>query len=183
VTYDRKPPSSALDAFAAVVSPRRVGAVAGGVMLGLVLLLTVMIVREQIALLPPRPPTPAESAAARPWATHDWQVVAARLQTRFSDKPLELGEVWATRTGRICGVVDERKSNTDDMERFYTTPDLRPHMQDENLYAFIGVWGQCLDDRWVELHAGSEQTGLCASARGRSSILARTYLCVNWTPE
>ena len=183
VTYTRKPSSSPLDAFARVVSPQRVGGVAGWVMLGLILVLTVMVVREQVALLPPRPPTPAERAAARPGAMRAWRVVAARLQTRFADKPLEVGEVWATRTGRVCGVADERKTNTDDMERFYTTPDLQPHMQDDDQYAFMGVWKACLDDRWVEIRAGSEQTGLCASARGRSSILARTHLCVGWTPE
>jgi len=152
-------------------------------MLGLIFILSVMVVREQVALLPPRGPTPAQSAASRPLAMRRWQVVKRRLQARFSDKPLELGEVWATRTGRICGVANERKTNTDDMERFYTTSDLKPHMQDDDAYAFMGVWKVCLDDRWVELHAGSEQTGLCASARGRSTLLARTYLCVGWRPE
>ncbi len=183
MTYSRKYISTPLATFCRVVSPRRVGVAAAWSTLALLVILTGQTVREMISRLPPPPPTPAQSAAALPGATRDWRVVSTRLQARFSDKPLELGEVWATRTGRMCGFVTARKSNTDDRERFYATPDLRPHMQVDDPYAFIDVWTACLDDRWVELHAGSEQTGLCASPRGRSSVLARTYLCVGWTPE
>jgi hypothetical protein len=69
------------------------------------------------------------------------------------------------------------------MERFFTTPDLPAHFKDEDIQAFIPVWKDCLDDRWVELHAGSEQTGFCASAHARSTRIAREFLCVHWRPD
>jgi hypothetical protein len=160
-----------------------VAAFGNSAMLALILVATAMIVAEQIALLPPPPPTPVESNKARPEATRRWRIAAARLQARFPDRPLETGEVWATRTGRICGFVNKRASNTDDMERFFTTPELDAHFKDEDIDAFMPIWKACLDDRWVELHAGSEQTGFCASAHARSTRIARDYLCVNWTAE
>ncbi len=172
-----------LYAFAAVVSPQRVGKLASLVMVGMIVATAVLAVRDQLSLFPPPPPTPAETAAARPQATRDWAMVAARLQARFDDKPLEVGEVWATRTGRICGFVDARRTNTDNIQPFFTTPDLKPHMKGDDLWAFMGVWKGCLDDRWVELHVGTEQTGFCASARASRSTIARQTLCVGYTPQ
>lgn len=168
---------------AVLPSSRSVGLVAGALAVGLMLLTIGEAAREQIARFPPPPPSPADRAAALPRAASAWRVVAGRLQARFADQPLEVGEVWTRRDGRICGLVDARRSNTDDMERFFTTADLHPQLQRDDPWAFIAPWTACLDDRVVELHAGSEQTGLCASARGRSSVLGRAFLCVGWRPE
>lgn len=166
-----------------MISSARLAALANSAMLIMIGVITVMALGEQIAALPPRPPTPAERTAARPLDVQAWRRARAKLQARFPDRPLETGEVWATRTGRLCGFVNERSTNTDDMERFYTTPDLEAHFKDEDIYTFIPAWKDCLDDRWVELHVGHEQTGFCASAHARASRIARDFLCVNWRPE
>ena len=166
-----------------MITPHGFSAFANSAMLIMIAVITALVLREQIAELPPRPPTPAERAAARPTAMRNWRQVAAKLQARFPDRPLETGEVWATRTGRICGFVNRRQTNTDDMERFFTTSNLKAHFKDEDIYLFIRAWKDCLDDRWVELHAGHEQTGFCASAHARATRLARQFLCVDWTPQ
>ena len=152
-------------------------------MLVLIVAMTVIGVHELIGQLPPPPPTPAESAEARPAAAGTWVLVSGKLQARFPDRPLETGEVWSTRTGRVCGFVNRRRTNSDDMERFFTTPNLEAHFQDEDIYAFMPVWKACLDDRWVVLHEGVEDTGFCASAHARSSRIAQDILCVGWRPD
>ena len=138
------------------------------------------VVQDQATLWPPPPPTPAETAAATPRAKADWAVVYARLATRLADPPPEVGEVWATRSGRICGFVDDRETAVDSMRRFYTVG-LRPRLQQDDEAAYRRVWTGCINSRWVELHAGSEKTGFCATTRGRRSVLGRV-ICAGWTP-
>jgi hypothetical protein len=138
------------------------------------------MVEDQVALWPPPPPTPAQTAAAAPGARADWAVVYARLSARLTDPPPEVGEVWASRSGRICGFVNDRESAVDGMRRFYTVG-LRPLLQSDNGKLYRSVWVGCINSRWVELHAGSEKTGFCATTRGRRSVLGRV-ICAGWTP-
>jgi hypothetical protein len=120
------------------------------------------------------------TAAATPKATADWAIVYARLSARLADPPPEVGEVWATRSGRICGFVDDRQSAVDRMTRFYTVG-LQPFLQHDDEALYRRVWTGCINSRWVELHPGSEKTGFCATTRGRRSVLGRV-ICAGWTP-
>jgi hypothetical protein len=138
------------------------------------------IAKDQIAHWPPAPPTPAETQAARPSAEERWRLVHAGLSSRLANPTPEVGEVWATRSGRICGYVDDRVAAVDGMTRFYSVG-LRPMLEHDNEALYRQVWTGCIDSRWVELHAGSEKTGFCASARGRNSVLGR-ILCAGWMP-
>jgi hypothetical protein len=92
---------------------------AGAIVFVLLALIAVQIVLDQIALLPPKPPTPAQSAAARPWAMARWRAVYPNLAARLpaDSAPLQLGKVWATRTGRLCGLVDRREEGVDNLAR------------------------------------------------------------------
>ncbi len=146
-----------------------------------VLLMAVGVIRDQIVLLPPRPPTPAETAAARPQATANWAVVYRRLAARLPPPtPPEVGAVWATRTGQICGLVDDRESAVDNMTPFYTI-DLKPVLRSDDEAQYIKFWLKCRYDHWVDLHFGTEQTGLCATRRGQSSVIGR-LICAPSAP-
>ncbi len=152
-------------------------AIAEPLLLVLFALAAAQIVWEQVKLLPPRPPTRAEVIAATPKAEADWRIVRARLARRlyrppFDVAPMELGAVWATRSGRICGLVNDQQAGVDNMTRFYTVG-LTPMLQDDDLFRFFNEWMTCLGDYWVDLHPGTEKTGLCASPRGRSTVLGR----------
>ena len=64
--------------------------------------------RENAAL---PPPSPAQAARYAPLARTNWRIVHANLEARLQQSnPLELGAVWSTRTGRICGLVNGRGS-------------------------------------------------------------------------
>ncbi len=137
------------------------------------------VAKDQIALWQPPPPTPEETAAAAPRALADWKVAYARLSARLADPPPEVGEVWATRSGRICGFVNDRQSAVDGMRRFYTVGAIPLLQSEEDQYR--RVWTGCINSRWVELHAGSEKTGFCATRRGRRSVLGQV-ICAGWAP-
>jgi hypothetical protein len=155
----------------------RIGMIGGCVLVGWFGLAVVQAGREMAVLMPPRPLTPAELARVRPRAEADWPVVYRRLAARLPEPPPELGEVWAMRTGRICGFVDDRESGVDDMTRFYTTGGI-PHLKDDDHREYLHAWTECLNDRAVELHAGTEQTGFCATRRGRNSFIGRHLFCL-----
>ncbi len=115
-------------------------------------------------------PTPVEAARFRPRAEYEWRLVHANLKTRLHQTlPLELGAVWATRTGQICGLVNGRGSfgGLTSMTRFYTE-DRRPvfHQESDHL-TFQHAWFQCQRDTYVMLHAGTFEPGFCGSALGR----------------
>jgi hypothetical protein len=83
-----------------------------------------------------------------------------------------VGEVWATRRFRICGYANARSSAVDDMTPFFSV-DGEPRLKADNIFVYVLVWQACLKDRWVELHAGTEQTGKCGSEHFRASVLGR----------
>jgi hypothetical protein len=99
------------------------------------------------AVLPP--PTDAQLAAARPRARAAWNLLRANLTTRLHQvRPLDLGAVWSTRTGQICGLVNGRGSfgGLTGMVRFYSVQ-------------HTPVFHQ--------LHAGTEETGFCGTELGK----------------
>lgn len=153
----------------------RINAVIGPLMIGWLGLTVAVIVYEQIAMLPLPPPTPAQLEAATPGARADWAVVYAQLHRRIPRPPPELGRVWATRSGRICGYVNSREAGVDFMTPFFTVG-RRPVLREDDEHLYFREWLSCLGDYWVDLHAGTEDTGFCASRHGRSSVLGE-LLC------
>jgi hypothetical protein len=159
---------------------RKTERAAGATVFALLGLMALRVVLDQIALSPPRPPTMAQSSAARPWALARWRALFPKLAARLpaDSAPLEFGKVWATRTGRLCGLVNRREERVDDMVPFYTLNG-RPMLQHDNDFAYFSIWPKCASDEWVVLHAGTTYTGFCASARGRRSYFGRGK-CVDW---
>src|ERR1700761_4819485 len=97
----------------------RVGRIAGWFMLLWLGGTVIQAVFEMRAMMPHRPPTPAEVRRDRPRADAEWARVYPRLAARLPAPPDELGEVWATSALRLCGLVDDRESGLPDMRRFY----------------------------------------------------------------
>ena len=128
-----------------------------------------LIIQQQLSALPPRPPTMAERVASTPSARAHWRRTYDALQQRlmaWQPRPPELGAVWSTRTGQICGLVDEWHTGVDHMTRFYTVED-RVFFKDDDLLLYMRQWSRCIDDPWVVLHSGGVDEGLCASRTGR----------------
>ena len=139
--------------------------------LAILWLMTVLllVVQDQLTLVPPRPPTRTEVTAATPGARAHWRRVYTLLQQRlepWQPRPPELGAVWSTRAGQICGLIDKWWTGVDHMTRFYTVGD-RVFLRDDNLRLYVRNWSGCMMDPWVVLHGGGEDEGLCASAAGR----------------
>lgn len=109
------------------------------------------------------PPTDAERAVAAPAAAAHWRTVERDLEARLRQgRPLELGAVWSTRDGVICGTVNERHSFgfVSGMLPFYAQG--RGAVFGDGDQPFRARWFDCRRDRWVVLHAGSDETGVCA---------------------
>jgi hypothetical protein len=104
--------------------------------------------------------------------------VRAHLETRLDQaNPLELGAVWLTRDGRICGIVNGRGSfgGLSSMVRFYTVDRQPVFHRDVDHVAFQRRWFDCRRDPFVTLHSGPTEPGFCNSALGRK----RCYEVVN----
>ena len=115
-------------------------------------------------------PSPEQLARYRPRAQTEWRIVRANLDSRLDQTlPLELGAVWATRTGRICGLVNGRGSfgGLSSMVRFYTVDQRPVFHQDVEHVAFQKAWFECRRDQYVALHAGTLEPGFCGSEAGR----------------
>ncbi len=115
-------------------------------------------------------PTPAQKERFRPRARAEWRIVRANLETRLDQTlPLELGAVWATRTGQICGLVNGRGSfgGLTAMARFYTVDQQPVFHRDVEHLAFQHAWFQCRRDQYVTLHEGTMEPGFCGSEAGR----------------
>jgi len=115
-------------------------------------------------------PSRVQLARDRPRARAEWRIVRANLETRLDQaSPLELGAVWFTRRGQVCGLVNGRGSfgGLTAMARFYTV-DQRPvfHRDTEHV-GFQRAWFECLRDQYVMLHAGTVEPGFCGTALGR----------------
>ncbi|WP_297514983.1 hypothetical protein [uncultured Caulobacter sp.] len=116
------------------------------------------------------PPTPEEAARFGPRARAEWRIARAHLETRLHQaSPLELGAVWATRAGQICGLVNGRGSfgGLTAMTRFYTVDQRPVFHQDIDYLDFQRAWFQCRRDQYVMLHEGTMEPGFCGTELGR----------------
>jgi hypothetical protein len=123
-------------------------------------------------------PTPIQRARYTPVARGEWRQVRANLETRLNQTlPLELGAVWATRTGQICGLVNGRGSfgGLTAMTRFYTVDQRPVFHQDVEHVAFQKAWFECRRDQYVMLHEGTMEPGFCGTELGKR----RCYLVKN----
>jgi hypothetical protein len=160
---------------------QRLELLAGVGMVGMMAMAAVQIAVDQVEILPPRPPTPAERAAAYPKALAAWRIALPRLAARvpaYDGFPLEFGKVWATRTGQLCGLINDREAGVDRMEPFYTVK-TRLLLRDDDLLGYFRAWRRCAQDEWVILHPGTTYTGLCASPRARKTWFGRDR-CGAW---
>jgi hypothetical protein len=101
------------------------------------------------------------------WVAAQPAMVARLKQPR----PLEYGAVWATHSGRICGMVMGWGSfgGLSGMTPFYVwrgRPSFSPDVSEED---FAPGWRDCVGDPWIELVQGSMESGWCASAAGRKT--------------
>ncbi|UAL09640.1 hypothetical protein [Caulobacter segnis] len=132
------------------------------------------------ALLPS--PSRVQMARYRPLAQAEWRIVRANLETRLNQtNPLELGAVWSTRTGQICGLVNGRGSfgGLTAMARFYTVDQRPVFHQDVDHIPFQKAWFQCQRDQYVMLHDGTQEPGFCGTELGRR----RCFNVRNGAPE
>ncbi len=116
-----------------------------------------------------RPPTVAERGAAAPAAASHWRTVGRDLEALLKQgRPLlELGAVWSTRDGVICGTVNERHSLgfVSGMLPFYAHG--RDIVFGDGDQPFRARWFECRRDHWVDLHCGSDAIGVCAARSTR----------------
>ena len=120
------------------------------------------------AVLPPASPDQASRYA--PLARTNWRIVHANLEARLQQaSPLELGAVWSTRTGRICGLVNGRGSfgGLTAMARFYTVDQQPVFHRDTDHLRFQHEWFQCRRDPYVMLEQGTMEPGFCGTELGR----------------
>lgn len=117
-----------------------------------------------------RPPTPVQRARFEPVARAEWRQVRVHLETRLDQRsPLELGAVWATRSGQICGLVNGRGSfgGLTAMARFYTVDQQPVFHRDVEHVAFQKAWFECRRDTYVMLHEGTMEPGFCGTELGK----------------
>jgi hypothetical protein len=117
-----------------------------------------------------RAPTPVQHARYAPVARAEWRQVRANLETRLNQTlPLELGAVWATRSGQVCGLVNGRGSfgGLTAMTRFYTVDQRPVFHQDVEHVAFQKAWFECRRDPYVMLHEGTMEPGFCGTELGK----------------
>lgn len=164
----RRPNKTHKSGFAAALSADRLG---GGLALTLLALTAAAIVADQIHQLPPRAPTQVERSSATPGANTKWQTVYGRLAQRLTYGPPELGAVWASRSGRICGVVTRLDAGVYFREPFYTEQ-LTPLFASDDEYRFVHSWLDCVGDHWVDLQVASDEIGLCAVPRNLRLVTA-----------
>jgi hypothetical protein len=115
-------------------------------------------------------PSPEQHARYRPLAQVEWRIARANLEARLNQRnPLELGAVWSTRTGQICGLVNGRGSfgGLSSMVRFYTVAQRPVFHQDVEHVLFQKAWFECRRDQYVMLHAGTMEPGFCGSELGK----------------
>jgi hypothetical protein len=100
--------------------------------------------------------------------------MAARLR---QPGPLELGAVWATHDGRICGLVNGQNSfgGKAGMIPFFTDGGAVRYTLDTDPELFAQGWTDCVGDMWAEIVKGSTTQGFCATREGA--------LHCRWTSE
>jgi hypothetical protein len=113
-----------------------------------------------------------DKAEAMPRAQANWKVVRAQVASRIENGqyPLELGAVWTTHAGRICGLVNGGSAfgGLTGMMPFYQEGDRVRFKIETDPLTWAGGWRECNNDMWLELNQGSYETGYCATRRGQS---------------
>jgi hypothetical protein len=145
-------------------------------------LTVVYVVQYELKVEPKRPAHGAGLAKARVMARVRWAMVEPRLIARLQQPhALELGRVWTTREGRVCGLVHGWGSfgGLTGMTRFYTVGD-QPVFKQDGGEDFDYQWWQCKRDHYVIIREGSEETGFCPTKLGQKRcytvvVGARTY--------
>ena len=127
------------------------------------------VTEMEIAHPRPRQVRLPDTALGRAAVVEKWKVVEPRLARRLKLRRLELGAVWATRSGKICGLVNGWGGfgGLVGMTRFYTDEDgfgfsVNPPAD------FYAHWDRCEADRWQSLHDGSKEQGFCGTRLGRT---------------
>lgn len=138
---------------------------------GLVLGLAIFVrdvVRQEIANPPVIRPKLPSTPAGRATVAANWATARPNLASTLRQKNLELGAVWSTRDGRICGLVNGWGSfgGLTGMVRFYTEGDGFAFSIDPPS-DFYTVWRVCQADQWQMLNSGSDAPGYCATKLGR----------------
>jgi hypothetical protein len=113
-----------------------------------------------------------DRAAAKPGLRAEWTLLNRALVIRLRQRtPLELGQVWATHGRQICGLVNGKGSfgGKTGMVRFYGVAGAPVFQREIGDVAFAKAFQPCLDDPWVVLRAGSQETGYCATREGARS--------------
>lgn len=146
--------------------------------LGAMVLTGVDLARFERANADLPPPSREQATRYAPLAQTQWRIVHANLEARLQQaSPLELGAVWSTRTGRICGLVNGRGSfgGLTAMARFYTVDQQPVFHRDIDHQSFQHEWFQCRRDPYVMLNQGTMEPGFCGTELGRR----RCYAVVN----
>ncbi len=119
----------------------------------------------------------AELIAAKSMARVRWASVKPRLIARLAQPhALELGQVWARRDGRVCGLVNGWGSfgGLTGMTRFYAQGD-EPVFKQDDRPDFEEEWWACRRDRYVVIRQGSEETGFCPTRLGQKRCYTVVY--------
>ncbi|NQE60981.1 hypothetical protein [Caulobacter sp. RHG1] len=152
------------------LTPRVISAIAVVGLLGALAFTVKDLVRFERANAIKPPASPEDIAPARIRAEAEWRIVRPRLEARLDQNtPLELGAVWSTRAGQICGLVNGRGSfgGLASMVRFYTVDRQPVFHRDADHVAFQRAWFECRRDPYVTLNSGPAEPGFCSSAQGR----------------
>jgi hypothetical protein len=139
---------------------------------GFVVALVIVLVVVGLTVAGVRAKDAYDKAQAAPQAQAHWRVVKAQVARRIANGqyPLELGAVWATHRGRICGLVNGGSAFgglTGMMPFFQDGPGVR-YKLDTDQQTFADGWRECNDDIWLELERGSYEVGYCATRKGQS---------------
>jgi hypothetical protein len=134
-------------------------------------------VRYEMKVEPKRPASGKRLVAAKTMARVRWASVKPQLVARLAQPhALELGQVWARRDGRVCGLVNGWGSfgGLTGMTRFYTVGD-GPVFKQDGGEDFEYEWWQCKRDRYVIIREGSDETGFCPTRLGRARCYDVVY--------
>jgi hypothetical protein len=115
--------------------------------------------------------------AVRPKVLESWPHARAVLEARLHQgAPLELGAVWATHSGVICGLVNGKGSFSGlaGMTPFAVEGDHAVFALDQSALVFAPYWRDCTTDQWITILDGSMQAGGCATKLGQARCVTVT---------
>ncbi|WP_165189933.1 hypothetical protein [Caulobacter soli] len=140
-------------------------------------LMVMFTVQYELKVEPKPPASGARLAAAKSMGRVRWASVKPRLIARLAQPhSLELGQVWARRDGRVCGLVNGWGSfgGLTGMTRFYAQGD-EPVFKQDGRPGFEEEWWACKRDRYVVIREGSDETGFCPTRLGRERCFDVAY--------